>query len=328
MLLARIGVPYSLASGSYHQTASVGMVLFGEPNDTVDDLLKRADLAMYRAKAEGRGGCSIYDEQLDGRLRERLELVRDLHAAIGTDQLFLDYQPIFAADPVQPRGYEALLRWRHPLRGLISPTVFVPLAEDCGLIEELGHGVLRQACNEAAAWQQPMWVAVNLSVAQLERGDLVDAVASALGDSGLPAHRLHLEITESMLMAHREETMRSIDGLSRLGVGIVMDDFGTGYSSLSYLWRFRFDKLKIDRSFVTDLTPGSRAHTVVRTIVSLAHALGVSVTAEGIETPAQLALLCEEGCDELQGFLLGRPGPLPPPSFIDAWNTTEAGALA
>ncbi|HWH72712.1 MAG TPA: EAL domain-containing protein [Methylibium sp.] len=313
-IVERLAQPLVVGGQTLHIGASVGVAMFDERVADREDLLHKADLAMYRAKGEGRGRVSIYDEQLDGQLRERLELVRDLQAAIGTEQLFLHYQPIYGRDARQLAGYEALLRWHHPQRGLVSPAVFVPLAESSGLIEQLGQWVLHQACREAAAWSQPLAVSVNLSVAQLERTDLVDAVAYALDASGLPARRLNLEITESMLMTHREATMRSLDGLSALGVGIVMDDFGTGYSSLAYLWRFRFDKLKIDRSFVTDLSPGSRAHTVVRSIVSLAHALGVTVTAEGIETRAQLELLCAEGCDELQGFLLGRPGPMAQPA--------------
>jgi diguanylate cyclase (GGDEF)-like protein len=309
-VLESLAQPVTLGMQNVHVGASVGVALLDGSVVDHEDLLHKADLAMYRAKAEGRGNCSIYDEQLDGKLRDRIELVRDLHAAIGTQQLFLHYQPIFGRDAVRPRGYEALLRWRHPRRGMVSPAVFVPLAESSGLIERLGHWVLHQACHDAARWQDPLWVSVNLSVAQLERGDLVEAVADALDRSGLDAQRLNLEITESMLMSHRDATVRSLEGLGRLGVRIVMDDFGTGYSSLAYLWRFRFDKLKIDRSFVANLTPDSRAHTVVRSIVSLAHSLGVSVTAEGIESPAQLELLRAEGCDELQGFLLGRPGPL------------------
>ncbi|HSV68881.1 MAG TPA: EAL domain-containing protein [Methylibium sp.] len=313
-IVERLAQPMAVGAQMLHIGASVGVAMFDERVADREDLLHKADLAMYRAKGEGRGRVSIYDEQLDGKLRERLELVRDLQAAIGTEQLFLHYQPIYARDARQLSGYEALLRWRHPLRGMVSPAVFVPLAESSGLIEQLGQWVLHQACREAASWQDQLSVSVNLSVAQLERTDLVDAVAYALDASGLPARRLNLEITESMLMTHREATMRSLDGLSALGVGIVMDDFGTGYSSLAYLWRFRFDKLKIDRSFVTDLTAGSRAHTVVRSIVSLAHSLGVTVTAEGIETRAQLELLRAEGCDELQGYLLGHPGPLPVPT--------------
>ncbi len=327
-VVERLAQPLSLGSQTLRIGASVGVAMLDDTVTDREDLLHKADLAMYRAKAEGRGGISIYDEQLDGKLRERLELVRDLHAAIDTDQLFLHYQPIYGRDARQLRGYEALLRWRHPQRGMISPAVFIPLAESSGLIEEIGQWVLHQACRESAAWPETLSVSVNLSVAQLERVDLVEAVAAALKMSGLPARRLNLEITESMLMTHRDATVRSLDGLSALGVGIVMDDFGTGYSSLAYLWRFRFDKLKIDRSFVSDLTPGSRAHTVVRSIVSLAHALGVSVTAEGIETRAQLEILRSAGCDELQGYLLGRPGPLPsaPVSTVRAF--TGAGALA
>jgi diguanylate cyclase (GGDEF)-like protein len=299
--------PMTLGGQVTRVGASVGVALLDAQVVDREDLMQRADLAMYRAKAAGRGGYSVYDEHLDAKLRDRRELVQDLRGALDAQQLFLNYQPIFAGNGQELLGYEALLRWRHPTRGLVPPDEFVPLAEDAGLIQALGRWVLLQACTDAASWPAPLTVAVNLSVAQLESADLVPSVAHALDLAGLPAQRLNVEITESMLMTHREQTLRAFEGLAALGVGIVVDDFGTGYSSLAYLWRFDFDKLKIDRSFITDLQPDTRVHTVVRSIISMAHALGMRVTAEGVERPEQMRLLQEEHCDELQGYLLGRP---------------------
>jgi diguanylate cyclase (GGDEF)-like protein len=304
-----LALPITLGVDVTRIGASVGIALLDDSVADDEDLLHKADLAMYRVKAEGRGQWGMYDDHLDGKLRARREMVRDLRAAIGTPQILLHYQPIYASCGQRLVGHEALLRWQHPVLGMVPPTQFVPLAEDSGLIDELGTWVLQEACREAATWPEPLAVSVNLSVAQLEHGDLVSTVARVLDQTHLPAKLLNLEITESMLMTNSNETVRTLQGLAAMGVGIVMDDFGTGYSSLAYLWRFQFDKLKIDRSFVADLQPDSRAHTVVQSIISLAHALGMKVTAEGIERPDQLAALQREHCDEMQGFLLGRPVP-------------------
>jgi diguanylate cyclase (GGDEF)-like protein len=308
---AVLSEPMRLANQQVQIGASVGVAILDATVADRGDLLHRADLAMYRAKAAGRGGFSVYDEQLDGQLRDRRDMVRDLRAAVGTEQVFLEYQPIFARDGQTLRGYEALLRWRHPQRGMVGPDVFVPLAEDAGIIDTLGRWVMRQACADAAQWAPHLSVAVNLSVAQLEASDLTASIAAALDLANLAAERLHVEITESMLMSHREQTMRAFEALAALGVGIVIDDFGTGYSSLAYLWRFSFNKLKIDRSFIADLHPDTRVHTVVRSIISLAHALGMKVTAEGVERREQLTLLQSEDCDEMQGYLLGKPAAAP-----------------
>jgi diguanylate cyclase (GGDEF)-like protein len=304
-----LALPITLGVDVARIGASVGIALLDESVIDNEDLLHKADLAMYRVKTEGRGQWGMYDDHLDGKLRARREMVRDLRAAIGTPQILLHYQPIYASCGQRLVGHEALLRWQHPELGMVPPAQFVPLAEDAGLIDELGSWVLHEACREASTWHEPLAVSVNLSVAQLEHGDLVSTVARVLDLTHLPAQRLNLEITESMLMTNSAETVRTLQGLAAMGVGIVMDDFGTGYSSLAYLWRFQFDKLKIDRSFVADLQPDSRAHTVVQSIISLAHALGMKVTAEGIERPDQLAALQRENCDEMQGFLLGRPVP-------------------
>jgi EAL domain-containing protein (putative c-di-GMP-specific phosphodiesterase class I) len=275
----------------------------------VAELLHKADLALYRAKSEGRGGFSFYDAALDRQLQSQRDLVRDLREAIANETLGLHYQPQYAADGHSLVGYEALLRWTHPTRGNVPPGDFIGVAESSGLIEPLGRWVLKRACREAAGWPQALAVSVNLSAAQFRSDELMNDVAAALDGSGLPAHRLELEITESLLMSNTDRVLRTLHALSAMGVRIAMDDFGTGYSSLAYLWRFPFDKVKIDRSFTQGLGTDPKVGLIVRSIVSLAHSMEIRVNAEGVETSAQLGALQRYGCDELQGFLLGRPAP-------------------
>ena len=289
--------------------ASVGAAVFGTDATSVADLLHKADLALYRAKGEGRGSFSFYDEALDRQLQSQRDLVRDLRDAIEREALHLNFQPQYAADGASLVGYEALLRWKHPTRGNIPPGEFIGLAEDSGLIVPLGRWVLRAACAEAVHWPEPLTVSVNLSAAQFRSDELLAMVTAALADAGLPANRLELEITESLLMSNTERVLRTLHALSALGVRIAMDDFGTGYSSLAYLWRFPFDKVKIDRSFTQGLGEDPKVGLIVRSIVSLAHSMSIRVNAEGVETAAQLGALQRYGCDELQGFLLGRPAP-------------------
>jgi EAL domain-containing protein (putative c-di-GMP-specific phosphodiesterase class I) len=228
---------------------------------------------------------------------------------LGANVLRLDYHfdPRSPRDGVTLTGYEALARWQHPTRGAIAPSEFIPVAEETGLIEPLGRQLLRRACLEAATWPEPLTVAVNLSPAQFRNDGIVRTVVDALGDSGLAPRRLELEITESLLMVDTERVVRVLQALSSLGVSIGMEDFGTGYSSLAYLWRFPFDKVKIDRAFTKGLAEDPKVNLIVRSIVSLAHALQIRVNAEGVETDGQLRALQKHGCDELQGFLLGRP---------------------
>jgi EAL domain-containing protein (putative c-di-GMP-specific phosphodiesterase class I) len=223
--------------------------------------------------------------------------------------MMLHYQPLYAADGATLVGYEALARWTHPTRGNVPPNEFIPVAEETGLIESLGRWVLRNACAEAATWPAPLAVAVNLSAAQFRNDALVRTVIDTLGDTGLAAERLELEITESLLMVDTDRVVRSLHALSALGVRIAMDDFGTGYSSLAYLWRFPFDKVKIDRAFTKGLAEDPKVNLIVRSIVSLAHALQIRVNAEGVESEGQMRALQKHGCDELQGFLLGKPKP-------------------
>ncbi len=306
-IVETLGQPYEVQGQRLLCGASVGAAVFGHDADSTAELLHMADLALYRAKANGRGDYSFYEADLDRQLQERRDLTRDLRAAIAEQRLALHYQRLLAADGHTLLGYEALLRWQHPVRGAVPPAVFVPLAEDNGLIESLGAWVLHRACREAAGWPAPLSVSVNLSAAQFRQGDLLATVQAALRDSGLPASRLELEITESLLIGDTEQVLAKLNALSAMGVRIAMDDFGTGYSSLAYLWRFPFDKVKIDRAFTQAMTEDPRVSTIVRSIVSLAHALKIRVNAEGVETTQQMSLLQQHGCDELQGYLLGRP---------------------
>ncbi len=302
--------PYELGGQTVLCGCSVGAALFGTDADNDEDLMHKADLALYRAKASGRSTFSFYDASLDERLETRRQLTRDLREAIGTPQMSLHYQALYDADGRTVTGYEALLRWQHPERGNVPPSEFIPLAEDTGLIGPLGRWVLRSACAEAARWPGELAVAVNLSAAQFRHDDLVQVVARALDDAGLPATRLEIEITESLLMGNTEQVLSTLRALSAMGVSIAMDDFGTGYSSLAYLWRFPFDKVKIDRAFTQHLGQDDKVNLIVKSIITLAHSLDIRVNAEGVETAPQLRALQDQGCDEFQGFLLARPKPV------------------
>ncbi len=302
-----LGRPYDVGGEPLASGCSVGVAIFGVDASNVADLMQKADLAVYRAKVSGRHTFSFYDAELDRRLEARRELTQDLSAAIGTPQMKLHYQPLFTADRCEITGYEALLRWNHPTRGPQSPAEFVALAEETGFIDRLGRWVLGEACMQAKRWPEKLTVAVNLSPAQFASGDLVETVGCALESSGLAADRLELEITESLLMHNTDHVVETLKRLAAMGVRIAMDDFGTGYSSLAYLWRFPFDKVKIDRAFTLHLDSDPKVDLIVKSIISLAHSLGIRVNAEGVENPAQMQALRRHGCDELQGYLLGRP---------------------
>ncbi|WP_395701433.1 putative bifunctional diguanylate cyclase/phosphodiesterase [Aquabacterium sp.] len=309
-VIAALADPFPLPGAPVHSGCSIGAAIHGVDAHTPDDLMHKADLALARAKSMGRGGFSFYDAALDREHDNRRQLATELRAAIGTPQLSLHFQPLFGgAQGRQLTGYEALLRWRHPVRGAVSPAEFIPLAEETGSIEALGRWVLHSACHTAAGWPAGLTVAVNLSAVQFRRGDLLADVRQALADSGLAPERLELEITESLLLHNTEAVMATLDELGAMGVRIAMDDFGTGYSSLAYLWRFPFHKVKIDRAFTQHLDSDPKVQLIVRSIISLAHALAIRVNGEGVETAAQLQLLQAQGCDEFQGFLLGRPMP-------------------
>ena len=317
--------PFDVGPDTIRCNGSVGAAIFGIDATTEEALLHKADLALYRSKAAGRGTFSFYDEELDKALEERRTLVRDLREAIGADQFTLHYQPQFSADGMTLTGYEALLRWTHPTLGLQSPETFIPLAEDTGLIDPLGRWVLRSACAQAALWPNDLTVAGNLSAVQFRQDNLVEDVARALDSSGLPAGRLEIEITESLLMSNTERVTETLGRLAAMGVRIAMDDFGTGYSSMTYLWRFPFDKLKIDRSFTQNLNNDVKVRAIVKSIVSLAHSLEIRVNAEGVEKTTQLDLLRQYECDELQGYLLGYPSPTERLFHLCETNVTQDG---
>ncbi|AWN55788.1 GGDEF-domain containing protein [Methylobacterium sp. 17Sr1-1] len=293
---------------------SIGLAMTDEPGLTTAELLRRADVALYQAKASGRNGWRSFDPAMDADLQRRRQLGTDLRVALAEGQLDLHYQPIVAAEGSALRAREALLRWRHPREGFVSPGEFIPIAEATGQIRRLGAWALAQACADAASWPAEVKVAVNLSPAQFVGDGLVEEVTAALKATGLPPGRLELEITESVLLQDDEATLAILHRLRALGVGTAMDDFGTGYSSLSYLRRFPFDKIKIDRCFVQGLGQEAGEETgsveIVRATVGLGKALGMIVLAEGVETEAQAAILREAGCDELQGYLFGRPCPV------------------
>jgi EAL domain-containing protein (putative c-di-GMP-specific phosphodiesterase class I) len=284
-------------------------------------LMQCADVALYRAKADGRGIYRFFEAEMDARLQARRALELDLRAAFEAEAFDLHYQPIYDLTAERICGFEALLRWNHPLRGRVSPTEFVPLAEEIGLIVPLGEWVLRRACREAAGWPDDLKLAVNVSAAQFTSVGLIATVRDALAESHLPAHRLELEITEGVLLVNGNATVAILHGLRGLGTRIAMDDFGTGYSSLSYLRSFPFDKMKVDRCFTRDLVAEPGSGFIVRAVISLASSLGMITTAEGVETPEQLARLREEGCNEAQGYLFSPPVPASEvPALLETWN--------
>ena len=295
-------------------------------NDTAEDSLRDADVALYRAKSLGRGRYCFFEEAMNERLLRRMTLEHELRLALQTQQLELHYQPQLSLPDGVLVGVEALVRWRHPQRGLIAPSDFIPLAEETGQIGALGEHVLRIACLEAADWGD-LRVAVNLSPAQFRRPGLDAMVACVLDETGFDPHRLELEMTEGVLLHDTEANLATLRALKALGVRIAMDDFGTGYSSLGYLRRFPFDKIKIDRSFVRDLGEDENASVIVKAVVALSHSLGMPVTAEGIETSPQVQMLLCTGCDEGQGFLFAHPMPAAElRTFIAAAGTTTSTA--
>jgi len=289
--------------------ASVGVAISERGLENPEYLLKSADLAMYRAKADGRGTYRLFDPEMDATAQARRRLEVDLRNALARGEFEVHYQPLISVETRKVSSFEALVRWRHPERGRIEPVEFIPVAEDTGLILQLGEWVLREACAQAMAWPDHINVAVNLSPVEFQRGDVVSAVIAALSSSGLPAGRLEIEITESVLLEKTTKSVTTLKRLRDLGVRISMDDFGTGFSSLSYLRSYPFDKIKVDRSFVRDLTKDDRSRTIVSAIAGLGMRFGMRTTAEGVETKEQLEWLRGEGCDEVQGMLFSMPVP-------------------
>lgn len=299
--------PFILDGNMAQVGTSVGIALHPQDGATPESLLRNADTALYRAKAEGRGTVRFFEPAMEVELRERREMEQDLRLALQADLLELHYQPIMTCGNGAIRGFEALLRWTHPVRGPVPPATFIPVAEESGLILPLGRWVMERACAEAATWPEPLRLAVNLSPAQFRSGNLPAIVDRALELSGLPAERLELEITEGLLIGDAEEALNAIHALKRRGVRIALDDFGTGYASLGYLHRFPFDRIKVDRSFVHAIGRRNGAHAIVEAVLAMSSNLGMEVTAEGVETEEQLRFLQHRACDEVQGFLLGRP---------------------
>jgi diguanylate cyclase (GGDEF)-like protein/PAS domain S-box-containing protein len=308
-LLKAMGPEFEIEGQRLRAALSVGIAVYPNDGTNAATLLSNADAALYRSKEDGRGTIRFFEAEMDKRLRERHAIQQDLQSAIARGELELYYQPQ-AAIGGGIIGFEALLRWHHPSRGLIAPMTFIPIAEESGLIVQIGEWVLREACREAATWPIQLQVAVNLSPVQFRHGELPALVHTVLLETGLGAHRLELEITESVLIADFTRAVSVLRRLKALGVKIAMDDFGTGYSSLSYLQSFPFDKIKIDQSFISNLEHNHQSAAIVRAVVSLAHGLGLPVIAEGVESSAQLEFLTRETVDEVQGYLLGRPYPI------------------
>ncbi|MFC7663388.1 putative bifunctional diguanylate cyclase/phosphodiesterase [Methylorubrum suomiense] len=308
-LVDLVGRTYVLDGQMLNVGVSVGIALFPDDGRLPDDLLKHADLALYRAKADGRGTYRFFEPAMNAAVQARRSLEIDLRRALALKQFTLVFQPQIRLETGEVSGFEALLRWHHPERGLISPATFIPLAEEIGVIVGIGEWALRTACREAARWAQPASIAVNLSPIQFRGGKLVETVTLVLAQTGLDPARLELEITEGALLDDTDGVLTVLNGLRHLGVRISMDDFGTGYSSLSYLQKFPFDKIKIDQSFVRGMAGSAECGAIVRAIARLGASLGMRTTAEGVETADQLDAIRAEGCTEVQGYLTGRPMP-------------------
>jgi diguanylate cyclase len=305
--------PVRIAAIDIHTSPSIGIAMYPDDGVTMQVLLAHADAAMYSAKQHGRGTFRRYSPGMDAGTEDRVQLESELHNAVALNQFQLYYQPKVDTRTGEVRSAEALIRWVHPRRGIVSPAEFIPLAEECGLIGTIGAWVVREACRQARAWQidgvPPLRVSVNLSASQFRDSGLVESIRLALDDAGLEAHFLEVELTESAVMSDPEKSIAILEHLSAMGVLVSVDDFGTGYSSMSYLRRFPIDKLKIDRVFIDEIVSRPEDASIVRAIVSLAHSLRLKVVAEGVETPAQLEFLKTAGCDEYQGYHFSRPLP-------------------
>lgn len=305
-LIVELSRPVALDVGSAAIGASIGFAIAPEDGTTCDEILRRADQALYTAKRQGRGRAVPFDVGMEKDIAQRAFNERELRGGILSGEIDVEYQPIVQAESGGIVGVEALARWRHAYRGTISPAAFIPLAEETGLINQIGRIVLEKACAAAVGWGTS-FVSVNVSPVQMRDPEFPALVAEVLRRTGFPARRLILEITEGMLIEDPEKARVIIDSLKRVGVRMALDDFGTGYSSLSYLHDFAFDKLKVDRSFVGKMEARGDVAAIVRCVASLGRALGMTVIAEGVETPEQRDLLCDAGCDQLQGYLFGKP---------------------
>jgi diguanylate cyclase (GGDEF)-like protein len=323
-----LSAPFNFDGNQVTIGVSIGVAVGPADGLDPDQLLKNADLALYRAKADGRGTYRFFEQEMDALMQRRRALELDLRQALVKGEFEIYYQPLVNLRKDEITGFEALLRWHHPTRGLILPMEFIPLAEETGLIVPIGEWVLRKSCEDAAKWPSTISVAVNLSSVQFKNRNLAQIVVSALATSGLAAERLELEITETVLLTNAESTLQTLHQLRDLGTRISMDDFGTGYSSLSYLRSFPFDKIKIDQSFVHQVTSGKDSIAIVRAVAGLGSSLGMSTTGEGVETQEELDFLRQEGCTEAQGFFFSHPRPASEVQKMLASGTTAARAVA
>jgi diguanylate cyclase (GGDEF)-like protein len=308
-IVKALSTPFMLDAHQVVIGCSVGIALVPRDGRDPDDLFKKADLALYRAKTDGRANYRYFEPEMDEAMQARRRLELDLRAALANGELELHYQPLFNVERNEITALEALVRWSHPERGLLAPAEFMPLAEEIGLIVPIGEWVVRRACRDALRWPDAIRVAVNLSPLQFKAQKVVPVVTAALADTGLPANRLELEITETVFLLDGANTLETLKKVKALGVRVSMDDFGTGYSSLSYLRSFSFDKIKIDRSFISDLGRNDECVAIVRAITGLGESLGMETIAEGVETREQLEKLRAEGCTTVQGYLISEPRP-------------------
>jgi EAL domain-containing protein (putative c-di-GMP-specific phosphodiesterase class I) len=310
-ILANLSEPVEINGHALNASCSIGVAIYPEDGGDFDRLLQKADTAMYNAKDAGRNTYRFFDDRMNQQAHEHLLLQNRLHQALFRFEFHLHYQPQLEVDSGRIIGVEALLRWHNSELGDVVPARFIPVAEDCGLIVPIGAWVLEEACRQAQAWRKAGWpdmtMSVNLSALQFRRAGLIETVAKVLRMSGLPPHLLELELTESILLQDVENNLDTVRQLKALGVRLSIDDFGTGYSSLSYLKRFAVDRLKIDRSFVRDISTDPDDAAIVRAVIQLARSLRLGIIAEGVETQEQLDFLQEEGCREVQGFLFSRP---------------------
>ncbi|MGE0035830.1 MAG: EAL domain-containing protein [Xanthobacteraceae bacterium] len=322
-----VSQPYEIDGHRILSSVSIGIAVGPDDGDNSDDLLKAADLALYAVKASSRGTFRFYHRTMNEEVNDRRQIEMDLREAIEHEQLELHYQPIIDLQRNVITGFEALTRWRHPIKGQVPPSTFIPVAEDSGLILPLGAWSLREACRTAIKWPEHLRIAVNLSPVQFSAPNLYEIIATVLEETGLASNRLELEITERIFMDNSEKTLSTLHRLKQLGVCIAMDDFGTGYSSLSYLRSFPFDKIKVDRTFVSDLTDGTEHVVIVQAVVSIARALGMTTTAEGVETLGQKEFLAALGCNEGQGYLFSAAVPSEKlPELIAKWSAAKTMA--
>jgi diguanylate cyclase (GGDEF)-like protein len=328
VLITQISTPYVLDGVSVRIGVSVGGAFGPVDGDTVDELIKKADMALYEAKAAGRGVYRQFERSMQTEAENRLRLEHDLRLALQLNQFRLYYQPLIDSQTQAVKGFEALIRWQHPVRGFVSPADFVPLAEEIGLIHEIGEWVARTAIKDCARWPAPISVAVNISPIQLLSPALPAMISDALSSAKLPANRLELEVTESVFLRDSDGSLDVLRRLRALGVRIALDDFGTGYSSLGYLNRTIFNKLKIDGSFVRGAAVRSETISIIQAIVTLANCFQMTITAEGVETQEDYRRMADLGCHQMQGYLFGRPVPFERATELVGTHWSEARRLA